>query len=85
MEYFEKKKLTNKKRVSYLFAFFAICTIAWLYEIVEWIYAVLGDPDAGIAFLWSQWDIWDAQKDMLADASGAIIALFIYAICKTKK
>lgn len=38
--------------------------------------------NAGIEFLGSQGDIWDAQKDMLADTLGAITALIIYLIAR---
>ena len=33
---------------------------------------------AGIAFLGSQGDVWDAQKDMLMDTFGAISALILF-------
>ncbi len=61
----------------------AIFTVAAVYEIIEWWYAAAADPAAGIAFLGSQGDIWDAQKDMLADGLGAICAsaLFLFR-CK---
>ena len=36
-------------------------------------------------FLGSQGDIWDAQKDMLADGLGAIFTAIIYAIRYRKK
>ena len=36
-------------------------------------YAVLSDPAAGDAFLGSQGDTWDAQKDMLADTLQALV------------
>ena len=41
----------------------------------EWWFAVTFGGDAGIAFLGSQGDIWDAQKDMLMDTLGAVLAL----------
>lgn len=44
------------------------------YELIEWIYSASANPEAGIAYLGSQGDIWDAQKDMLADTLGAIVA-----------
>jgi putative membrane protein len=53
------------------FAFSAV------YEIIEWLAAANVDPAAGLAFLGSQGDIWDAQKDMLMAGIGAIIAMFI--------
>ena len=51
-----------------LAAFFAVMTVvamAGLWELVEWQYAVIDGGDAGAAFLGSQGDIWDAQKDIL--------------------
>ena len=66
--------------ISYLFPLFAIATVAMAYELIEWVYAVQAGGEAGAAFLGSQGDIWDAQKDMLADTSGAIVALLLYAL-----
>lgn len=48
-----------------------------LYEIIEWKVAEKIDPSAGLAFLGSQGDIWDAQKDMLLAIAGATIAALI--------
>jgi len=62
-----------------LFALLLIMGIAAGYEIIEWWYAVLAGGDAGIDFLGSQGDIWDAQKDMLADTLGAVLALLLFA------
>jgi len=62
-----------------LFALLLVMGIAAGYEIIEWWYAVLEGGDAGIEFLGSQGDIWDAQKDMLADTLGAIVALLLFA------
>ncbi|OBX04276.1 membrane protein [Gallibacterium genomosp. 3] len=61
-----------------LFGLFSIMSIAAAYEIIEWQYAVREGGEAGIAFLGSQGDIWDAQKDMLADTLGAITALILF-------
>lgn len=57
-----------------------ILAIAAVYEIIEWLYAVNTSPEQGVAFLGSQGDIWDAQKDMLCDGLGAIFAIFIFFI-----
>lgn len=48
-----------------------------LYEIIEWIAARNVDAAAGIAFLGTQGDIWDAQKDMLLAILGSVIAMII--------
>ncbi len=52
--------------------------IAAGYEIIEWWYAVIAGGEAGIEFLGSQGDIWDAQKDMLADTLGALFSLILF-------
>jgi len=62
-----------------LFGLFSIMSIAAAYEIVEYWFAVYYGGDAGIEFLGSQGDDWDAQKDMLADTLGALSALALYA------
>lgn len=72
------KKSVNNKWVLFLFPLFAITTLAVFYEWIEWWYAVTYGGDAGAAFLGSQGDIWDAQKDMLMDSLGAIFVLGIY-------
>ena len=55
-----------------------------LYEIIEWITAITADPQAGLAFLGSQGDIWDAQKDMACAGTGALIAMVIVALINLK-
>jgi putative membrane protein len=61
-----------------LFPLFFIFFVAAGYEILEWIFVMIMDPDAGMAFLGVQGDPWDAQKDMLADGLGAITALILF-------
>lgn len=74
------RRLVRTRWIVSLFPVFAIATVAGMYEIVEWQYAMSADPKAGLAVLGSQGDIWDAQKDILADTLGAILvmALFFY-------
>ncbi|MCX6756862.1 MAG: DUF2238 domain-containing protein [Candidatus Nomurabacteria bacterium] len=73
--------LAYKKVSTKFWAFFlGICfigTLAMTYELIEWQYAVKQGGDAGLAFLGSQGDIWDAQKDMLMDTLGAIFVSII--------
>lgn len=71
-------RMVNTRWLVVLFPLFTIIAIAGLYEIFEWLYAVSADPEAGVAVLGSQGDIWDAQKDILADTSGAIFALVLF-------
>jgi len=48
-----------------------------VYEIIEWLTAARVDAAAGLAFLGSQGDIWDTQKDMLVAGIGAVVAMSI--------
>ncbi|MFW1137312.1 DUF2238 domain-containing protein [Vibrio parahaemolyticus] len=75
-EYLIRNKKFNPT-FSCWFALFAIMSLAAGYEIIEWWYAELAGGDEGIAFLGSQGDIWDTQKDMLCDTTGAILSLFL--------
>lgn len=51
-----------------------------IYEIVEWQAAKNVAPEAGLAFLGSQGDVWDAQKDMALAILGSCLAAFIVFI-----
>ena len=60
--------------------YFTVAGIAcWslLYEVVEWMVASVADPTAGTAYLGTQGDVWDAQKDMALALSGAVIAALV--------
>lgn len=47
------------------------------YEITEWLVASLADPEAGIAYLGTQGDVWDAQKDLGLACLGAVLASLV--------
>ncbi|WP_341662690.1 DUF2238 domain-containing protein [Vibrio sp.] len=78
-EYLIRRQLMTTK-LAVCFALFAIMFLAAGYEIVEWWYAAIAGGDEGIAFLGSQGDIWDAQKDMLMDTLGALTSLTLLMI-----
>lgn len=83
-EWLVRKNHCGKILASF-FSLFFIMSVAASYEIIEWIYAVVEGGDAGIEFLGSQGDVWDAQKDMLADTLGAIFSIILFNIVfKTK-
>lgn len=50
------------------------------YEIMESLVATRVDPSAGIAYLGTQGDIWDAQKDMFMAGVGALLAMILTAV-----
>lgn len=56
----------------------------WVYEIIEWIAAVNVNEAAGSAFLWTQWDIWDAQKDIILAWIGSAITMLIVLLINAR-
>lgn len=61
-------------------AYLSIAAVAFwsvLYEILEWTVAAIVDPAAGTAYLGTQGDVWDAQKDMTLACLGAVLGLLL--------
>ena len=52
------------------------------YELIEWAVADVFFPAEGAAYLGSQGDIWDAQKDMGLAFSGAVLAMLLFSTAK---
>jgi putative membrane protein len=48
-----------------------------IYEVVEWLAAIIVAPDLGAAYLGTQGDQWDAQKDMALAAAGAVLSMLV--------
>lgn len=48
-----------------------------MYELIEWAVADVFFPQQGIAYLGTQGDMWDAQKDMGLAFSGSILILLL--------
>ena len=53
-----------------------------MYELIEWMVADIFFPSEGDAYLGTQGDIWDSQKDMAMAFTGAIIAMILYSSIK---
>jgi putative membrane protein len=51
-----------------------------LYELIEWGSALLFGGDLGAAYLGTQGDPWDAQKDMALASLGALITMLFLAL-----
>jgi putative membrane protein len=54
-----------------------VCAVGFasvVYEAIEWVVASIADPAAGTAYLGTQGDPWDAQKDMTLACAGAMLA-----------
>lgn len=58
-----------------LFAVSLNCMASGLFEIIEMFIALIVNPEAGIAYLGTQGDQWDAQKDMGLAFGGSLLAL----------
>jgi putative membrane protein len=69
---------------SYFFAFTILVANSEVYEIIEWLTSTVVSPDAGNAFLGSQGDPFDAQKDTTLALIGTVITLIITAITERK-
>ncbi len=82
MEYVYSRGIIKSKLVTILYGIFAIAFVAACYEWIEWIYAVMYGGEAGAAFLGSQGDVWDAQKDMLMDVLGAVVGSIVWIFKK---
>ena len=55
-----------------------------LYEIIEALAALMFGGELGAAYLGTQGDIWDAQKDMALATAGATICMTITALVRQK-
>jgi putative membrane protein len=84
LEYLLDRRAMSR-RLACLFALFAIAFVAMSYELIEWGYAAYGgNAEAGANFLGSQGDVWDAQKDMLMDTLGAVVAVLLYLAVRSR-
>jgi putative membrane protein len=79
-EFTYRMKFINSLYVAAVFGILALGFWGAVYEGIEMIYAIKQGGDSGAAFLGSQGDDWDAQKDMLLDIYGAISAGILFII-----
>jgi len=70
-----QKKMQLKGFLIYFVSFMTISAFAGFYEVLEWIAASVVNPEAGAAFLGTQGDVWDAQKDMALAMVGSLFVL----------
>ena len=59
-------------------------SLSAMYEILEWGTAQIVAPEAGMAFLGTQGDVWDAQKDMALAGTGALVAMVGAAVFRRR-
>lgn len=68
--------------VSWLLPIEITLSVSAFYELIEWAVADVFFPAQGDAYLGTQGDIWDAQKDIFLAFLGAIIATTIVSLIK---
>lgn len=79
LEFSDRHRIIRGRFAAGFLVVMAVFGFAAIFELIEWLYAEISNPTAGAAFLGSQGDPWDAQKDMLSDGLGAICCTLLYA------
>ena len=64
----------------YLMPVFFVMSHSVIYEVIEWAAAEVFGGDLGVAYLGTQGDEWDAQKDMALAAAGAVLGTMLMAL-----
>ena len=70
------------KGVSWILPIEITLSVSAFYELIEWAVADIFFTAQGDAYLGTQGDVWDAQKDIFLAFSGAILATTIVSIIK---
>ncbi len=68
----------------YVMPFALVFSVSTLYELGEWIAALLFGGELGIHFLGVQGDLWDAQKDMALAGVGSVLTLVLVAVLERR-
>lgn len=63
-----------------LFPVLFVSSHSVIYELIEWAAAVVFGGDLGQAYLGTQGDVWDAQKDMAMALLGALLSVALLAL-----
>jgi putative membrane protein len=75
--------MAPKKYASW-FVISIIVTTSTLYELIEWLAALVFGGDLGVAYVGAQGDVWDAQKDQALALAGVLLAFLIWK-CRAKR
>lgn len=84
-EWLDTRKLVANRFLLFTYPVCVIASVAAFYEMIEWWFAIASSAEDGMAYLGSQGDIWDAQKDMLADTLGALLVTSLYFLVRKPK
>ena len=67
-----------------IFAISLVLALSGLYELIEWAAAVVLEPEAALAFLGSQGDVFDGQRDAGLAFVGGLIGLAVAALIEAR-
>jgi putative membrane protein len=67
-------------RLTYTIPITITLAFSAMYEIFEWWAALIAGGDLGVAYLGTQGDVWDAQKDMALAGFGSLLAMTTTAL-----
>jgi putative membrane protein len=67
---------------TYFLPFTIVLAMSGYFEVLESWVAQIVDPELGAAYLGTQGDVWDAQKDMTAAMIGALVSLVFIAVSR---
>jgi len=68
---------------SYVLAVLAVMACSDFFEILESWVAQIVSPELGAAYLGTQGDVWDAQKDSTAASAGGVLGMLLTAAIRT--
>jgi putative membrane protein len=71
------RQVQVKQSWSYFMSVSLVLSFSAFYEVMEGVVAMIVSPELGSAYLGTQGDEWDAQKDSFLAFSGAIIAMLV--------
>ena len=70
------------ERPAFLMAFLLVVAVSTAYELLEWITAEIVAPQDAYAFLGTQGDAFDSQKDTALAVGGALLGIAISTLAK---
>jgi putative membrane protein len=74
-----------RRNWSYVLAVIVVLAFSGFYEVLEGLVAVIVSPELGAAYLGTQGDVWDAQKDSFLAFSGAVLAMLVaWLACRAR-
>lgn len=65
---------------SYFMGVVLVLAFSGFYEVLEGVVAMIVSPELGVAYLGTQGDPWDSQKDTFLAFSGAVVAMTLSAV-----